>query len=84
MNSVVEEVAELKTRVSTLSQNQSRDGSTATAAATAELGAQLLQQAFINFTTHIYQLQDATRHEQHGKRFPVIRCQTKSNHAVRY
>jgi len=58
-------VAQLKARVTTLTQKHSRDGSTATAAAT--LSAQLLQEALTNFTQRIYQIEDNARRQQHGK-----------------
>ena len=43
-------------------ENHSRDGSTAAAA----VGAELLQQAFVNFTRHIYQIEVDSRRRQHG------------------
>jgi len=61
VDSLVDEVSQLKTQWSTMTaQNHSRDGATATAAA-AQASAQLLQQAFVNFTRHIYRLEDDAR-----------------------
>jgi len=50
-----------------MSQSHSRDGSTSASAAT--VGAELLQQAFINLTRHIYQIEDDARRRQHGSIF---------------
>jgi len=68
VNNVVDELAELKARVSTLTEKHSQDGSTTAAASAAAVSAQLLQQAFINFTRHIYQIEGDARRQQHGKR----------------
>ena len=58
LNSVVDELAQLKTQISAMTQNHSRDGSTGA------IAAQLLQQAFVNLTAHIYQLEDDARRRQ--------------------
>jgi len=70
VNSVVDEVAQLKAQLSKMAQNHSRDGGTAASAA--HVGAQLLQQAFVNFTRHIYQLEDETRHRYHGSARAIV------------
>jgi len=61
---MVDEVTQLKAQVSKMTRNHSRDGSTVSSDAL--VGAELLQQAFINFTRHIYQLENDARHQQHG------------------
>jgi len=47
-----------------MAQNYSPDGSTASSAPA--VGAELLQQAFVNLTRHIYQLEDDARRQHHG------------------
>ena len=73
VDSLVDEVSQLKTQWSTMTaQNHSRDGATATAAA-AQASAHLLQQAFVNFTRHIYRLEDdARRARLHGSIIIII------------
>jgi len=56
VNGLVDEVAQLKVQMSSMSQNHSRDGVTSPAAT-----AELLQQAFINLTRHIYQSEGDAR-----------------------
>ena len=62
VNNIVDEVAQLKAEVSTMTQSHSRDGSTS--ASMAAVAADLLQQAFINLTRHIYEIEDNARRRQ--------------------
>ena len=69
MDILVNEVAQLKTQLLTMTQNHSLDGDTAAAArAAADVGAEMLQQAFVNFTRHIYDMRDDDHHSRRHRR----------------